>query len=149
MSTNKKIVWGIVGVIVLVVIFYGGVMYGKGQSTTTAPTAYSGTKTRGAGFGGTGGVGSFGGLTAGQIISKNASSITISLASGGSKIIFVDDSTKISKQATGTLADLAVGTNVAVTGAANTDGSLNATMVQIRPNAPTTQPATTTPSTTQ
>ena len=126
---NKKIVWGVVGVIVLVGVFYGGMVYGKGQAAAAAKTAFAG-RTRGAGgFGGAVG----GGFTTGTILSKDAKSITVSLMTGGSKIIFLDSTTKISKQTDGTLSDLAVGTNVSVMGAANSDGSVNATSVQIRP----------------
>jgi hypothetical protein len=133
---NKKIVWSIVGIIVLVIVFYVGVSFGKGQSSTStsaAATAYSGARTRGAGgFGG--------GATIGQIISKDATSITVAIASGGSKIIFLDNTTPITKQVSGTMTDLTIGTNVMVTGTANTDGSISAQSIQIRPNMP---PATT------
>lgn len=128
---SKKIVWGIVGIVVLVGVFFGGVSYGKGQAAATAKTAYAG-RTRGAG--GTGGFGGgAGGFTSGAIISKDDKSITVSIMGGGSKIIFLDSNTKISKSATGTLDDLAVGTQVSVSGTPNSDGSVNATTVQIRP----------------
>lgn len=74
-----------------------------------------------------------GGFTAGTILSKDATSITVSLMGGGSKIIFLDANTKISKQAEGSVADLTAGAQVSVMGAANTDGSINAMTVQIRP----------------
>ncbi len=66
---SKKIIWGIVGIIVLVGVFFGGVSYGKGQTasttaTTGAAAAYAGARTRGAG--------GFGGATIGQILSENA-----------------------------------------------------------------------------
>ena len=143
MSKNKKIVWGVVGIVVLVIVFYVGVSYGKSQTTVASATT--------SGFGrGTRGAGGFGGgVTIGQIISKDATSITVQLINmggattattpAGSKIVFLDSSTKISKQVDGTLSDLAVGTNVAVTGTANTDGSMSATSVQIRPAAKPTQ----------
>lgn len=139
---NKKIVWGIVGVIVLVGVFFGGVSYGKSQ-TSTSPSAASaafGARTRGAG--------GFGGATIGQIISKDATSITVQLMTApggtaatsttpvGSKIVFVDSNTPITKQVAGTMNDLTVGTTVSITGTANTDGSMSATAVQIRPSVP-------------
>jgi pectate lyase len=140
---SKKIIYIVVGVIVLVGVFYGGMVFGKSQVQTTTQSTQTfgqnGTFTRGNRGGGAG----FGGGTAGQIISKDAISITISLPSGGSKIILLDKSTPITKQASGTLADLAVGTNVSVVGSANQDGSMTAQAVQIRPNLPrnTTPPA--------
>ena len=133
---NKKIVWGIVGIVVLVGVFYGGVSYGKGQ-TPASPTGASayGARTRGAG--------GFGGMTVGQIIAKDATSITVQLMNvggattattpAGSKIVFLNSTTPITKQAAGTMSDLSVGTTVSVTGTANTDGSVTATAVQIRP----------------
>ena len=133
---SKKFVCGIVGIIVLVIVFFVGASYGKGQtstSTSAAATAYGGARTKGAG--------GFGGGTVGQIIYKDATSITVALTSGGSKIIFLDNTTPITKQVSGTMTDLAVGTNVMVTGTANTDGSLSAQSIQIRPNMPTTAPA--------
>jgi hypothetical protein len=131
---NKKIGFVVIGIIVLVGVFYGGMVYGKSQK----PANVAGTFTRGTRGGGAGGLG--GGFTIGQIIAKDATSITVQLTTGGasgtpsgSKIIFLDSSTQITKQASGTLADLAIGTNVSVTGTANTDGSVSATAVQIRP----------------
>jgi hypothetical protein len=59
---------------------------------------------------------------------------------GGSKIVFLDTNTKITKQAEGSASDLAVGTQVSVSGAPNADGSVNAQMVQIRPVLPATKP---------
>jgi hypothetical protein len=144
---KKKIVWGIVGIIVLVAVFYEGVSYGKGQTTLTSPIggqAFSGTR-------GTRGTGSFGGgFTVGQIIAKDTTSITVQLmapsgangasstAQSGSKIVFFDGNTKITKTVDGTPADLAIGTQVSVSGTANSDGSVSAQTVQIRPNVPTT-----------
>lgn len=72
-----------------------------------------------------------GGFTAGEIISKDERSITVSLPEGGSRIIFITESTPVQKSAAGTLADLAVGTQVVVTGSANQDGSISAQSVQI------------------
>jgi hypothetical protein len=142
MNKNKKIVWIVVGIIVLVGVFYGGMVYGKSQ--IPARTGVAGAFTRGAGD--TRGAG--GGFIGGQIIAKDATSITVSLptsgpgstGTGGSKIIFLNSSTPITKQANGTLADLTIGTEVSVVGTtdANT-GSINATSVQIRPKTPITQ----------
>ncbi len=152
---NKKIVWGIVGIIVLAGVFYMGVSYGKSQTpaSATGATAYSGARgTRGAG-GFSGGAGGFGGanggFTSGQIISKDATSITVQLAAPvgsatsatnpvGSKIVLLDNSTKITKSVSGTVSDLAVGMQVSVTGTTNTDGSVSAQTVQIRPSMPAT-----------
>ena len=130
---NKKILGG---VIVLILIagssFYGGMVYGKGQTPSRGQFAngqFTGTgaaDTRTA-RGGTGG------FTAGGILSKDATSITIKMQDGSTKIVLVSTSTQVMKTASGTLGDLSAGTNVVVTGSANSDGSVTAQSVQIRP----------------
>jgi hypothetical protein len=138
---NKKIGFVVVGIIVLVGVFYGGMVYGKSQVPARGNQALASNF---AGrMGGTRGTSGGGGFTTGQIIAKDATSITVQLMTGGptgtasgSKIVFVDSNTKVTKQASGTLSDLAVGTNISITGTANTDGSVSATAVQIRPNVP-------------
>ena len=74
-----------------------------------------------------------GGFMAGEILSKDESSITIKMQDGSTKIVLVGSSTQIMKSTTGSSDDLMNGTNVTVTGIANSDGSVTAESVQIRP----------------
>jgi hypothetical protein len=115
--------------------FYGGMVYGKSQATA-GRGATAGQFQRGAnGQGGAGGGlrTRGGGFTAGQILSKDDKSITVKMQDGGSKIIFYSSSTEIAKTATGTVNDLTVGESVVANGTANSDGSVTATTIQIRP----------------
>ena len=93
--------------------------------------ASAGTEFRGGAGGGQRGVG--GGFTAGEIIAKDDKSVTVKLQNGGSKIVFLSDSTEITRFAEGTLSDLEIGKNISVNGTANSDGSVTAQTIQLRP----------------
>ncbi len=129
-KNNNKIVLGVMGFIVLLASFYGGMTYGGNnvRASMTARSFQNGEGMRGNR--------NNGGFTSGEIISKDATSITIKLQTSGSKIIFLDTNTKVAKSASGTVADLTTGAQVSITGIANTDGSINAQTIQIRPSMP-------------
>ena len=141
MKTNTIIVFIIIAVLIGAGAFYGGMVYGKSQNGSAFNSG------RFQGFNGNGaqrGVrpGANGGLVSGQILSQDDKSVTLKLLDGGSKIIFFSDSTQITKSATGAVTDLTTGKNLMVTGTTNTDGSITAQTIQIRPaiqqeNAPT------------
>ena len=129
MSTKSKIISGIVILLIVAGSFYGGMFYGKSQASLLAATARANFASRGNRTGASGA-----NFISGNIISKDSNSITLNLNStAGSKIIFYSDATQINKMVTGTSDDLSAGTSISVTGTTNSDGSLTAQSIQIRP----------------
>jgi len=116
-------------VILLVVAggaFYGGMKYDQSKTASNLATMRSrnGMTSNRAG----------GGFVTGEIISKDDKSVTVKLRDGGSKIVFLSSSTEVTKSVSGTLVDLEVGKNISVNGTANSDGSITAQSIQLRPN---------------
>ncbi len=135
---NKKILPIVITVIVIGSgSFFFGMKYGQNNnvsgSTANAFRQFGG---------GAGRNGMRGGLVAGQIISQDANSITVKMRDGGSKIIFLSDATQVMKVVAGTTKDLAIGDQITTTGTTNTDDSVTAQSVQIRPNVPIIPTAT-------
>ena len=126
---NKKIGLVVVGIVILAGVFYGGMVYGKSQIPVRGNQAFGQNGAVGARGARNGG--GFGGFTTGEIISKDDKSITVKLPNGGSKIVFFTDKTAITKNTTGSLADLTVNENVVVSGSANADGSISAQSIQL------------------
>ena len=135
----------IVGVIVAVIVggisFYTGMRYGRnifsgslsasagqnrfvqGGSTTGAMRNRQGN--------------ALGGFTSGEVISKDETSITLKVQTGGSKIIILGGSTQVMKSTEGSISDVKAGETVIVTGTPNSDGSITAQSIQIRPTRQT------------
>lgn len=132
---NNKIIAGAVGVVVLVgVSFYGGMAYEKSSGTPRQFGSGNGEQFQNRGIGTMGPRGGMGGgITAGEIISKDTTSVTIKMQDGSTKIILIASSTEVTKTAKGSIDDLSVGTQVAVTGSTNSDGSITGQDIQIRP----------------
>lgn len=87
-----------------------------------------------------------GGFVNGEIVSKDDSSITVKSQDGSSKIIYFSSSTTVGRTTNGSASDLAAGEQIIVNGKANSDGSIVAQNIQIRPESPA--PATNTNSST-
>ncbi len=119
--------------------FYGGMIYGKNSVASQRSAGFAGRQPGQAGQGGRfmrGGAGASGSFVSGQIASEDSNSITVKSQDGSSKIVFFSGSTNIGKTAQGSSSDLTTGENVVVTGTNNSDGSVNAQNIQIRPAQP-------------
>ena len=136
------------GVIVLVVVAGGSFYAGQSMASSAAPAAVrTGAATGFAGRGGGGRAG--GGFTAGQIVSAGNGSISIQQQNGSSsEIVLITPTTQILKTIAGSASDLSTGAQVTVTGTSNSDGSLTATSIQIRPAGATYPGARSTSTTT-
>ena len=143
---KNKIILIFAVIVVAALSFYGGTLYGKSNNQTTQSSErFSGipsggqqqrTGQRDAFPGGDNAI-------TGEIITKDDKSITVKLqdarlpdGQGGSKIIFFSDSTKITKSTAASLNDLEIGKTVFVGGTQNSDGSVTAQTIQIRPLTP-------------
>lgn len=142
---QKNIIIGLIGGIVLLGGgFYGGIQYevrnvqakfasqqlGRGSFGGGANTVGQRQGGQRSMQGANGGAGDF---IAGEIIFKDDTSATIKTRDGGSKIIFFSNKTTIDKSTSGTTSDLSAGQMVTVNGKTNSDGSLAAQNIQIRP----------------
>jgi pectate lyase len=119
--------------------FYGGMQFANAGSKSAQARTFGNMQGRTGMPGGAGRNG--GGMTAGQVLSKDATSLTVKLNNGGSKIVFYSASTTVSKMASGTMDDVTQGSDVTVIGSTNQDGSVTASAVQLRPNVGTPPPA--------
>lgn len=153
---NKKNIPVIVVIVIIAggIGFFGGMKYGQSRGSVAGRNFQNLTPEQrqqmGQGFRNSAGVDSRGnknnpaggGFVNGEIISQDDKSVTVKLRDGGSKIIFFSDTTSISKMADGVPTDLGVGKSITVTGSTNSDGSVTAQSIQIRPiTAAPTPPA--------
>ena len=137
---DKIITWAVIGAIIIGgSAFYGGMRYAEGQAAqgfrggnfANAQGDRAG-RFSGAPNGAFNGSGARGGLTAGEIVSKDDKSITVKLPDGGSEIVFLSDTTEVVKTASSTVSNLAVGDTVTVMGPPNSDGSITARTIELR-----------------
>jgi len=136
----------ILGLILIGVAFWGGVHFGNRRGNNFSNRGIMNwEKGAGQNFGAgmmNGGKNLKGsadaGILSGEVTAKDNETITVKTKDGGSRIIFYSHSTAITKSTSGTIHDVAAGANLMITGSTNTDGSLTATIIQIRSAAETT-----------
>jgi hypothetical protein len=134
MNKNQKII----GVIVLCLVvagisFYGGVKYDSSKNSASQLANRAGFGQNGGTRGGARGGVNAGGFVSGQILSMDSTTMTVKLNGGGSKIVFYSPATTVAKTVNGAITDVTTGSQVTVIGTPNSDGSINATSVQLRP----------------
>lgn len=69
----------------------------------------------------------------GEILSIDDTSITVKMPDGGSKIVMISEKTTMNKASSASKSDLKVGSQVAVFGQDNSDGSVTAQSIQLDP----------------
>lgn len=131
---NKLMLPGIAAAVALIIGFGAGYVMPHAAAARGAFGGAGATFTRtggaGGGFGGRAG----GGFTAGRILSVGNGTMTIQEQNGSStEIVLVGPSTEIEKMVSGSVSDLSAGTNVVITGTPNSDGSMTAQSIQLRP----------------
>lgn len=123
--------------------FYGGMKYGQSKSSAITRGAGGGfanlsseeRQARLQQFGATGAGGQRGAraggeFVTGEILSKDDKSVTVKFSDGGSKIIFLSDSTAITKSASSSVDELKIGDQIMASGSQNSDGSFAANTIQ-------------------
>lgn len=113
--------------------FYGGIFYKTSQVSSQRASMQA---TRGGGRFANGN-----NFVTGDIMAKDAQSITIKARDGSSRIIFYSNSTQVGKFVIGALTDMQVGQTVMASGTTNSDGSISAQSIQIRPTMTQNPPA--------
>lgn len=129
---KTHIIWAIVVIVALA----GGFFWGKASGAAARASGFSGafnsSSTRG--FVRTGsGAATAGAGAIGQITAIGSSSLTLQLANGNSEVVLYSASTPVMTETTVSPSALSVGTNVVVAGTTNSDGSVTATTIDIRP----------------
>lgn len=134
---NTRTIISVVAVAVLVggVSFYAGMQYGKGVSRFEGGNFALQRGQLGGGMGGgvMRGNRTGGGPMAGEIIAKDDKSLTIKSLDGSSRIVFYSEETIATKSVSSSVNALSIGEQITILGTSNSDGSLTAQSIQVRP----------------
>ena len=137
------ITWAVIAIILMGGFYYLGYHNGKNSVASSSYAGAAGARGTRSGAGGMAGAGA----VTGTVLAKDNTSITVQSRDGSSKIVLYSGSTQFAKSTSGTIDDVAIGGQVVIIGKTNSDGSITAQSVQIRPNMPNmNQTATTTQS---
>ena len=132
-TTNKKTI----GFIVIALIIGIGIGYAGSSAFRPSATAQNARGSfSGMNGGARGGIGGGGGLLSGTVAKEDSGSITLNTRDGSSRVVLITPATTVQKSVNGSLTDVAVGSTIFVTGATNSDGSVSATSIQLRPATP-------------
>lgn len=159
---RKAWIWGIIVVIIVAGAgFWGGMTYAA-TKTPTVSSRFGGAAGAFAARGGASGAfgGAAGGGTVGTVVQVSNGSFTVQLptststtAATGTKLVLVDSATEVDELETVPVSNIKVGQSVTVAGASNSDGSVTASSVMIRPattrTGGTSSTGATTPTATQ
>lgn len=128
---QHAIIWICATVILICISFYAGNKHGQNVAKKNLAAMRGQAGQTGARAGGRFMTG--GGVITGSILSKDATSMTVKGRDGSSKIVLYSNTTQIAKSTAGTAEDVAIGAQVSVIGTQNSDGSVTAQSIQIRP----------------
>lgn len=134
---NKFVPIVAIAIVVGVGGFVGGMHYAKSKTPAAGNLRSSFSAGQGRGnFGNASSTARFGGqrgagAVMGDVLAKDATSVTIKLADGGSKIVFYSTSTQFMKSSEGSIADIEVGKPVFINGSTNSDGTVTAQNIQV------------------
>lgn len=130
---KNKLVASVVAAVIVVGAgsFYGGMKYAQSQPRNGGQGQQFGMRAGATGSARGARVG--GGVVAGEVLALDDKTVTLKLRDGGSRIVFLGESTTVGKTVAGNRSDIAVGEEVTAIGTPNDDGSMTAQSVQIRP----------------
>lgn len=131
-NEQKNVKQYVMGVLIAIVCFGGGYLAGKNQGGVQSSVSQNGGR-QGSGMNRTAFRGSAG-LLAGDVVSKDATSLSIKMRDGGSRVVLYSPSTSVLKSVAGVIDDVIQGEIITVSGTPNSDGSITAQSIQIRQN---------------